>query len=204
MKMKKIVLFILFVFLLNLSNAQISISTYSDARPKKISGQWKTGSIKLNDGSIKEGETKVFMYSGKNIKAMKFRSKKGADAEKFKAENCKLVIWDGTHILSLPKNFKKPNKGNRFYVALYHGKNILVLYDPKANESSDGFGQGEALSVLVYKGNAVFKVSKLKFRKQIKKICSDNAAWVEKSSNKKWLKYKNLFEVAKFYDQSLK
>ena len=40
------------------------------------------------------------------------------------------------------------------------------------------------LNFLALKDGEVSKLTKMNFRKQIKKLCSDNAAWVTKSADK--------------------
>jgi hypothetical protein len=157
----------------------------------------------MNDGTEKAGETRASTFSGDNIKSMKFRLEKGAEVEVFKAEDCIYAEWDNTYVMSLPKNFKKPTKGNIFYTALYSGKNISVLMDPDATIADEEFNKSEKLNVLVLKDNELIKVTKMNFKGNMKKICADNKTFIDKTlSDKKWFNYSNMFEVAKYYNDT--
>ena len=170
---------------------------------KTISGEWKKGSVILKNGDVLEGQVKGFTYTGNDLKNVKYRKAKGESAEKYSADDVNYITWDQTYILSLPKNFKKPQKGNRLYTAIYSGKHITVLFDPNANVAEPGLNAGEALNVLVLKDNMITKVTKMKFKKQLMELCKDNDQWHNKvmdKANKKWYNYSNIFEVVKDYD----
>ncbi|QTE24022.1 hypothetical protein [Polaribacter cellanae] len=203
MKILKIISLLFIFAIVATTKAQTTISIDSDVQGKSITGVWKKGLVVLKDGTVKEGETKGYSFSGDQVKTMKFRADKDADTEKFKANDCKLIKWGDTFIVPVLKNFKKPKKGYKFYVALYYGKNISVYFDPKANKAGfGGINFGENLSFLVHKDNKLTKIKKYKYRKQIRKLFGDNPTWVEKSKDKKWFKYRNIFEVAEFYDKN--
>ena len=134
---------------------------------KPFLGNGKKGFVILKNGYVLEGQVKGFTYTGNDLKNLKYRKAKGESAEKYGADDVNYITWDQTYILSLPKNFKKPQKGNRLYTVIYSGKHITVLFDPNANLAESGFNAGEALNVLVLKDNMITKVTKMKFKKQI-------------------------------------
>ena len=190
------------MFTLNNVAAQLSITNITLVQGVSVNGVWKKGSVLMNDGTKKNGETRASTFTGDNIKSMKFRLEKGAEVEVFKAEDCKYVEWDNTFVISLPKNFKKPTKGNMFYTALYSGENISVLMDPDATVSEEGLNKTEKLNVLVLKKNELTKVTKMNFKGSMKKLCADNKTFIDKTiSDKKWFKYDNLYTITHYYNQ---
>ena len=125
----------------------------------------------------------------------------------YKAEDCHLVVYDGLSILSLPKNPKKPKGKRLFYVALYHGTHFSLLQDPKAKSVQAGGGNvslnpGQNLSFLGLKDGELHKINRLSFKKQLQKLLGDSPQWAKKAKDKKWFKYNNLVEIAKFYDET--
>jgi hypothetical protein len=213
--MKKLLLVLLFIPLLE-SNAQLIFdenakfyNSYDNPTSKKYVGaSWLPGTIILADGRELVGQVRGYSYKGNDINSFRFRPAKGEKAATYKAEDCKIVIYDGLRILALPKKLKKMSGKNRFYIALFHGKHLTVLQDPTANAASSGtneiiLNEGQLLNYLAIKNNAVFKLTKLNFRKQIRKLCSNNKKWVEKSQEKKWLNYNNMYDVALYYNQTI-
>ena len=116
-------------------------------------------------------------------------------------------------ILSLPKNLKKKEGKRKFYVVLYYGEHLTIFQNPKAQVSESGyasasgnnavaFNQGQMLSFLAFKNGEISKLTALRFRKQMKKITSDNEKFMERTSNKKWFKYDNIYKIAHYYNQT--
>lgn len=111
-------------------------------------------------------------------------------------------------MVSLPKNFKKPNGKKRFYVAVYHGENFSVFEDPKATvvnarPGAFSFNDGQMLSMLAFKNNELIKTNKLNFRKKMRLICGDSSEWVKQVEDKKWFKHDNIFYIACLYNESI-
>ena len=186
---------------------------------KWVTSSWETGTLVLLDGSEISGEVKGnYGANQSEIVSFKFRKKKGADTEKYKAEDCLLVSVKNTITLSLPKNLKKKSGKKNFYVAMYYGKHLTIFENPKASTAngqgtsllgkglgkSTNFSQGggQMLSYLALKGDEFSKLTALNFRKQMKKLCNDNKDWSSRASDKKWFNYDNLFRVAHYYNQT--
>ena len=173
-----------------------------------VSGQWLDGTVVLNDGTSVEGQVRGYTYKANDVQSFRFRTEKGAETTTYKADDCKQVVYDGLSIVSLPKNLKKPKGKRRFYIAIYYGPHFSVLQDPKGSIASGGpnsgliSNQGEMLSFLAHKGKELVKINRLNFKKQFKKLLSDNKEWAEKAKDKKWFKYGNVYEIADHYNQS--
>jgi hypothetical protein len=58
------------------------------------------------------------------------------------------------------------------------------------------------LSFLALKKGEISKLSALRFRKQMKKITSDNKKFMERTSDKRWFKYDNIYKIAHYYNQT--
>ena len=180
-----------------------------DTSVKAVSGAWKKGFIVDGRGNKIEGEIRGFLFKGDDVKSFRYRPAKGEKSITYKAEDCLQVFYGDLIIVSLPKNLKKPEGKRRFYVTVYFGEHFSVLQDPKAStvEAAPNMltlNQGQMLNMLGFKDNKLHKLSKLKFRKQIKKLLSDNPKWVEKAMDKKWLKYDNIFAVLRYYNETKK
>lgn len=203
--MKHLLFFIAFIPIFSL--AQIYTEANAHTNFNTVSAQWSPGTIITNEGDELEGDVRGFSYKGNDIKSFRYRAQKGATVDTYKADACKQVIYDGLNIISLPKNFKKPEGNKRFYIAIYYGKHFSVLQDPKVSVVNAGPGsmimnQGQMLNFLGLKNNELHKISKLWFKKQIKNLLSDNPQWVSKTKDKKWFKYSNIYEVADFYNDT--
>ena len=206
--MKKNIYIIFFVLLPLLIQSQIYTSANYDTAKKYISSGYSNGTIILNDGTALEGQVRASVYKGNNVSTFKYRLAKGDKAQKFTANDCSTVILNGVQIVSLAKNFKKPEKKKRFYVAIYHGENFSVFEDPKASvvnarPGEISFNNGQMLSMLAFKNNELIKLNKLNFRKKMRKICNDSSEWNIQAEDKKWFKYDNIFSVASYYNESI-
>ena len=208
--MKKIGCLIAFVLTLSVQ-AQKTVTYYNSGntttKVKHVGAMWLPGSIVLANGTELKGQVRGSTYVGDNIKAFKFRSVKGEKARVFKAEDCKLVIYDGLIVLSMPKNMKKKSGKRRFYVTIYYGKYLTVLQDPNAKVATGSpgsviFNKDQQLSFLVLKDGVLQKFTKMRFRKPFLKLCRDNAKFVARASNKKWFNYDNIYKVAHYYNQT--
>jgi len=190
-------------------NAKFYNSYDNPTSEKFVSASWKPGIIILADDTEIEGEVKGYTYKGSDINSFRYRPAKGEKATTYKAEDCKMILYDGLRILSLPKKLKKMTGKNRFYVALYYGEYLTVFQDPDANTANSAsneiiLNEGQMLSFLAIKSNEVSKITAMSFRKQIRKLCADNEEWVEKSQDKKWLKYENMYEIVDYYNKTRK
>jgi hypothetical protein len=58
------------------------------------------------------------------------------------------------------------------------------------------------LSFLALKNGEISKLTALNFRKQMKKITSDNKKFMKRASDKKWFKYENIYKIAHYYNQT--
>jgi hypothetical protein len=58
------------------------------------------------------------------------------------------------------------------------------------------------LSFLALKNDEISKLSALNFRKQMKKITSDNKKFIERTSDKGWFEYDNIYKIAHYYNQT--
>ena len=214
MRYLKIIFFALLLFPFT-TNAQIIFgenakfyNSYNNPTEEQFVGaSWKDGTIVLNDDSEITGDVRGYTYRGSDINSFRYRKMKGEKAQTFKADDCKLILYDDLRIISLPKNLKKMSGKKRFFVAMLLGEHLTIFQDPDANTASSGsneiiLNEGQMLNFLALKDGEVSKLTKMNFRKQIKKLCSDNAAWVTKSADKKWLKYDNMYEIAAFYNAS--
>jgi hypothetical protein len=206
--MKKNTILMLFVLFPFLIQSQIYTSANYDTTKKYISAGYSDGTIILNDGTELEGQVRGSVYKGNDVSTFKYRLEKGDKAQKFTANDCSTVIVNGVQIISLPKNFKKPEGKKRFYVAIYHGENFSVFEDPKASvvnarPGEISFNSGQMMSMLVFKNNELIKINKLNFRKKLRMICNDSSEWNKQAEDKKWFKYDNIFSIASFYNESI-
>jgi hypothetical protein len=208
--MKQYIYLLMFLISVNLS-AQEAKSYYNggntSTQVKYVGAGYLPGTIVLKDGTELKGQVRGSSYSGNNVRSFKFRTKKGEKAQVFKADACKLVLYDGLIIISLPKKLKKMEGKRSFYVALYYGKYLTVFQDPDANvvERSPGsisFNDGQMLSYLMLKDKELHKISKLRFRKRMLEACNDSKKFVERAKDKKWFTYDNVYKVAHFYNQT--
>jgi|TARA_B110000238_G_scaffold149415_1_gene161134 hypothetical protein len=215
--MKKFISLILFLYLSLTFTAQTAQSFYNTANSsttkKYVGASWLQGTIVLADGSELNGQVRGFSYKGNDINSFRYRLKKGEKARTIKADACKLVSYDGLIVLSLPKNLKKKAGKRKFYVALYYGEHLTIFQDPKAQISDSGyasasgksaivFNQGQMLSFLALKNGEFSKLKAINFRKQMRKITSDNEKFMKRTSDKKWFKYKNIYKIAHYYNQT--
>ena len=215
--MRKLITIILFLCLCLTSTAQTDRTFYntgnSNTTKKYVGASWQQGTIVLADGSELNGQVKGYSYKGNDINSFRYRPKKGDKARTIKADVCKLISYDGLIILSLPKNLKKKEGKRKFYVVLYYGEHLTIFQNPKAQVSESGyasasgnsavaFNQGQMLSFLAFKNGEISKLTALRFRKQMKKITSDNEKFMERTSNKKWFKYDNIYKIAHYYNQT--
>ena len=215
--MKKFISLILFLYLSLTFTAQTAQSFYNTANSsttkKYVGASWLQGTIVLADGSELNGQVRGFSYKGNDINSFRYRLKKGEKARTIKADACKLVSYDGLIVLSLPKNLKKKAGKRKFYVALYYGEHLTIFQDPKAQISDSGyasasgksaivFNQGQMLSFLALKNGEFSKLKAFNFRKQMRKITSDNEKFMKRTSDKKWFKYKNIYKIAHYYNQT--
>tara|TARA_B110001452_G_scaffold111789_1_gene92729 strand:- start:2577 stop:3233 length:657 start_codon:yes stop_codon:yes gene_type:complete len=215
--MRKLITIILFLYLCQTSTAQTDRTFYntgnSNTTKKYVGASWQQGTIVLADGSELNGQVKGYSYKGNDINSFRYRPKKGDKARTIKADACKLISYDGLIILSLPKNLKKKEGKRKFYVVLYYGEHLTIFQNPKAQVSESGyasasgnnavaFNQDQMLSFLAFKNGEISKLTALRFRKQMKKITSDNEKFMERTSNKKWFKYDNIYKIAHYYNQT--
>jgi hypothetical protein len=215
--MRKFITIIALLCLCLTSKAQTAHTFYntgnSSTTKKYVGGSWLQGTIVLADGSELSGQVRGYSYKGNDINSFRYRSKKGEKARTIKADDCKLISYDGLIILSLPKNLKKKEGKRKFYVTLYYGEHLTIFQNPKAEVSGSGyasasgnnavvFNKGQMLSFLALKNGEISKLSALRFRKQMKKITSDNKKFMERTNDKKWFKYDNIYKIAHYYNQT--
>ena len=215
--MRKFTTIILFLCLSLTCTAQTDRTFYnngnSSTTKKYVGASWLQGTIVLADGSELNGQVRGYSYKGNDINSFRYRLKKGDKARTIKADACKLISYDGLIILSLPKNLKKKEGKRKFYVALYYGEQLTIFQNPKAEISNSGYAsasgnnavvlnEGQMLSFLAFKNGEISKLSALRFRKQMKKITSDNEKFTKRTSDKKWFKYDNIYKIAHYYNQT--
>lgn len=174
---------------------------------KYVGASWLPGTIVMEDGIELKGDVRGYSYKSNDIRSFMYRAKKGEKPRTFKADDCKLVIYDDLIVLSLPKNIKKKSGKRSFYVTIYYGEHLSIFQNPKANvatgiSGSIIFNQNQMLSFLVLKEGKIDKLTKLKFRKPMLAICSDNEVFLARTKDKKWFKYDNIFKIAHFYNQT--
>ncbi|CAI8326576.1 MAG: Uncharacterised protein [Flavobacterium sp. SCGC AAA160-P02] len=215
MKHKLIIIGLLFFCISSIGQTKNAFynSGNNSTTKKYVGASWLKGTIILSDGSELNGQVRGYSYKGNDINSFRYRSKKGDKAITIKADMCELISYDGLIILSLPKNLKKKSGKRRFYVALYHGEHLTIFQNPKAQVSESGyasasgnnaisFNEGQMLSFLVLKDGEFSKLTALNFRKQMKKITSDNKKFMERTKDKRWFKYDNIYKIAHFYNQT--
>ena len=215
--MKKLITIIAFLCVGLTSTAQEGRTFYnsgnSSTTKKYVGASWLQGTIVLADGSELNGQVRGYSYKGNDINSFRYRLKKGDKARTIKADACTLISYDGLIILSLPKNLKKKTGKRKFYVTLYYGEHLTVFQNPKAQISEGGyasasgnnavsFNEGQMLSFLALKNGEISKLTALNFRKQMRKITSDNKKFMERTSDKKWFKYGNIYKIAHYYNQT--
>ena len=215
--MKKLITIIAFLCLYMTSTAQETRTFYntgnSSTSKKYVGASWLQGVIVLADGSELVGQVRGYSYKGNDINSFRYRLKKGEKARTIKADACTLISYDGLIILSLPKNLKKKGGKRKFYVALYYGEHLTVFQNPKAEVTESGyasasgnntvaFNEGQMLSFLALKNGEFSKLTALNFRKQMRKITSDNEKFMKRTSDKKWFKYGNIYKIAHYYNQT--
>jgi hypothetical protein len=215
--MRNFITIMAFLFLCLSSKGQTARSFYntgnSSTTKKHVGASWLQGTIVLADGSELNGQMRGYSYKVNDINSFRYRSKKGEKARTIKADACKLISYNGLIVLSLPKNLKKKEGKRKFYVALYYGEHLTIFQNPKAEVSKSGyasasgnnavvFNEGQMLSFLALKKGEISKLSALRFRKQMKKITSDNKKFMERTSDKRWFKYDNIYKIAHYYNQT--
>ena len=94
-----------------------------------------------------------------------------------------------------------------FYVALYYGEHLTIFQNPKAEVASSysgsiTFNEGQMLSYLALKDGQIFKITKLRFRNQMKNIAYDNQKFMGRTTDRSWFKYDNIYKIDHFYNQT--
>ncbi|MGK0235967.1 MAG: hypothetical protein ACI9EK_002510 [Psychroserpens sp.] len=193
------------------SQAQNTTSYFNNGdtttQKKYVDASWLPGTIVMEDGSELKGDVRGYSYTGNDIRSFKYRTKKGEKAQSFKADDCKLVIYDGLIVLSLPKNIKKKSGKRKFYITIYYGEHLSIFENPKANVATStpgsiAFNENQMLSFLVLKDGEIEKLTKFRFRKPMSKICKDNEKFLARTKDEKWFKYDNIYKIAHFYNQT--
>jgi len=208
MKRTYVSVLILFLSIL-VSSAQSKYYNSGDTSTKKkhVGAKWLKGTIVLLDGTELKGDVRGSSYTGDDIRSFRYRPEKDVKSVYYKAKDCQLVIYDDLIVVSLPKNLKKNSGKRKFYVALYYGEHMSVLQNPKADIASGEagkitFNNDQMLSYLILKDNDISKITKLFFKKKMKKLLGDNKKFIERSSDKKWFNYNNLYKLAHYYNQT--
>jgi len=184
MKKINILFWLLIGFVFQAQNTTSYFNNGNTTTQKKYVGaSWLPGTIVLEDGSELKGEVRGYSYTGNDIRSFKYRTKKGEKAQRFEADDCKLVIYDRLIVLSLPKNIKKKSGKRKFYVTIYYGEHLSIFQNPKAEVAtrtpgSIMFNENQMLSFLVLKDGEIDTLTKFRFRKPMSKICKDNEKWV--------------------------
>ena len=193
------------------SQAQSTTSYFNSGntttQKRYVGASWSPGIIVMEDGIELKGDVRGYSYKRNDIKSFKYRTKEGEKSQTFKADDCKLVVYDGLIVLSLPKDIKKKSGKRSFYVTIYYGEFLSIFQNPKANvatgiSGSIIFNQDQMLSFLVLKDGKIEKLTKLRFRKPMLTICSDNEVFLARTKDEKWFKYDNIFKIAHFYNQT--
>lgn len=209
--MRKLITIIAFLCVGQTSTAQEGRTFYnsgnSSTTKKYVGASWLQGTIILADGSELNGQVRGYSYKGNDINSFRYRLKKGDKARTIKADDCTLISYDGLIILSLPKNLKKKFGKRMFYVALYYGEHLTIFQNPKAEVASSysgsiTFNEGQMLSYLALKDGQISKITKLRFRNQMKNIAWDNQKFMGRTTDRSWFKYDNIYKIAHFYNQT--
>lgn len=209
--MRKQLIIFAFLILGSTSVAQTTKSYYNSGdtstTKKFVGASWLPGTILLADGSELVGQVRGYAYKGNDISSFRYRVKKGDKARTIKAIDCQLISYDGLIILSLPKNLKKKAGKRMFYVALYYGEHLTIFQNPKAEVASGfsgsiTFNEGQMLSYLALKDGQISKITKLRFRSQMKNIGWDNQKFMKRTNDRSWFKYDNIYKIAHFYNQT--
>lgn len=207
--MKQLLITLLFIPFFTNAQTYMYVEANADTRTKTVSGGWKKSTIIDRSGRVIEGEVRGYLYKGDDVKSFRYRPDKDSKGVTYKADDCLQVFYDDLIIVSLPKNLKKPAGKRQFYITIYFGEHLSILQDPnakvaEAQPNSFIMNEGQMLNLLAFKDNKIYKLSKLKFRKQIRKLLADSPEWTAKAADKKWLKYDNIYEVANFYNEAIK
>jgi len=209
--MRKQLIIFAFLILGCTSVAQTTKSYYNSGNTsttkKFVGASWHPGIILLADGSELVGQVRGYAYKGNDISSFRYRVKKGDKARTIKAIDCQLISYDGFIILSLPKNLKKKAGKRMFYVVLYYGEHLTIFQNPKAEVASGysgsiTFNEGQMLSYLALKDGQISKITKLRFRTQMKNIGWDNQEFMKRTNDRSWFKYDNIYRIANFYNQT--
>ncbi|MFS4493147.1 hypothetical protein [Maribacter sp. 2308TA10-17] len=160
--------------------------------------QWQDGLLVLSNGKQYFGQIKCVIKSGTLLEHIEFRKDATDFSQIFMAETCDEIQWGEFELISLPKDFKKP-LDKMFYLNMYQGNNIQVFFEPKFTKSS----KPESLRFLVYKEGIYTSVTKAKFKRTTFDLFGDSALWRDKTIDKDWFKFSNMYEVAKFYDSNI-
>ncbi len=160
--------------------------------------QWQDGLMALSNGEQYFGQIRCEIKSGTLSEHIEFRRNASDFSQIFMAETCDAIQWGEFELISLPKDFKKP-LDKMFYLNMYLGNTIQVFFEPKFTESS----KPESLRFLVYKEGIYTSVTKAKFKRTTFDLFGDSALWRDKTNDKDWFKFSNMYEVAKFYDSNI-
>lgn len=160
--------------------------------------QWQDGLLTLSNGEQYFGQIRCTIKSGNLAEHIEFRKDSDDFPQIFMAETCDALQWGEFELISLPKDFKKP-LDKMFYLTMYIGNNIQVFIEPKFTKSS----KPESVRFLVYKEGIHTSVTKAKFKRTTYDLFGDSALWRDKTNDKDWFKFSNMYEVAKFYDSNI-
>jgi len=174
------------------------VDSLKESNGEKGIEEWQNGLMALSNGEQYFGQIRCFIKSGTLSEHVEFRRDATDFSQIFMAETCDALKWGEFELISLPKDFKKP-LDKMFYLNMYLGNNIQVFFEPKFTKSS----KPESLRFLVYKEGLYTSVTKAKFKRTTFDLFGDSALWRDKTNDKDWFKFSNMYEIAKFYDSNI-
>lgn len=199
----------------------MAITTTSQAQ---LFGKANPGYVVLTDGTRLDGYTKVKTFNQEDgIQSLFFLKEPEGEKTTYKIKNIQeFQVNSVTYVrmkikvslirkseLICPAVYISPLFQLVFNPKDYDDKNIFKTFDNRSSRTDtqlDIFPDRYATTELhLTKKDEYFNITRLSYAKNMKEICGDNSAWMKKvEADPNWLKFANIVENLKFYEETLK
>lgn len=180
------------------------------------------GYIVTKDGVRQDGFLKIKTTSAEEgiISLLYSKSADGANSEKIKVKDLKEMQLNGVLYVRMKIKTSLIVSSDLMCPVAYRGAIVTLVYNPKDNDPNRipktidqlDLPQGDNVELstddypntefhLTKKGQ-YFKVSRLFYANDMKKIFGDNTEWATKAEDKNWLTFANIKENIRFYEQT--
>lgn len=173
----------------------------------QIFGKGNKGYVVLKDGSKLVGFVKSKAYTNKKLSSILFADK--ADGKyktyKLKKDIIEYSLNGDSYLKASIKTSMFGGKKKVFCGIAYKGSIFTVINHPNDKFSKDGGLDIATMFFVRKKDSKDFKmITRLNYKKNMRKLCGDNADWKEAAKSPKWLSFNNRIENFKFYEEKLK